>query len=213
MLEKSIFQSITAQQSKLLDQTKDAITEKGLGKFGIQPKQLELLGYIKPGLLDLNAPMNIIKDKLSDPAVFTGINNINSLDDILGSEILQENLVAEGMEYTENLLKQSGILTGAESVADTATMLGSSMVATGDEIVNIVNGQGDEIKEAAILAAGKASQFATSLAEGPGKEVIKLVTSDTGVAKVVNSIEDAIDLSGIKQEMNNLIGNPKVIIG
>ncbi len=209
-MTKASVVSTLSQQSQLVSQAVDVVSEKGLGKFGIQPKMLEDLGIIKPGIIDIaSESITSVFDKLKDPAMFTSALGINSLDDLLNSENIQSSLMQTGMEQANELLKQSGILTGAESAFETASILGTAMVATPSEIVDWVSGKGDSALNNLITEASKASQYAVSLVEGPGKEVIDNITSGitkaSGLAKVGN-----IDRAAIDAATDSIIGSVKI---
>jgi len=210
-MNKSIITSVMSQQAKTLNQTIDQVTSKGMGKFGILPSSLADLGILKPGLIDFaSTSVEKATELLKDPAMFVGKDGINSLADILSSEKLQGDLVEKGMDYANNILQETGILTGVESAFDTATMLGSSMVAAPEAIAGWVNGAGDAAMNAAIESVGKASQFATNLAEGPAKEVLDAVTSASGPIKGITDAIGNSDMSSIDSAVDSALSNIKV---
>ena len=82
---------------------------KGVGKFGLDAKQLETAGLVKPGTASkfLSQGSNQLTDVLKSPAVWTGKGGINSLDGLLSSpaaqNLTQQDLMSKGMSVASQL--------------------------------------------------------------------------------------------------------------
>ena len=81
----------------------------GVGKFGLDAKQLETAGLVKPGTASkfLSQGANQLTDVLKSPAVWTGKGGINSLDGLLSSpqaqNLTQQDLMSKGMSVASQL--------------------------------------------------------------------------------------------------------------
>jgi len=211
VLTESSFQSITTQYAKTIDQNINSVTNGTIGKFGITANQLVDLGNIKPGVINFATDsLDKIEGVLSDPAAWTGLDGVNSLTDVLNSEVLQNDLVKNSMEMANDVLTQAGALLGTESLADTATMLGSSMLGTGEDVLNAIEGVGDQLLNSAMSVAGKASQFADALAAGPGEAVLNSITENvSAIGDILNTI-DNISEEALDSNVDSLINNVRI---
>ena len=118
-----------AQANKLTGQSADQITDiAGVGKYGLDVGQLESAGLIKPGTAGkyLTDGTNTLTDVLNSPTVWTGKDNINNLDsllsDPLAQDLIQNNLMADGISE----LKENGVPT---DLLSGASLAGTSLVA------------------------------------------------------------------------------------
>jgi hypothetical protein len=106
-------QVLLAQIINLVDQDYRTITnEKGLGKYGFTAVQLEKAGYLKPGTFTKyikNTPENFVA-VMNTPSVWTGLNGIYSLDDLLLSEQSQTQTQTELMKEGYSSLTAAGVI-------------------------------------------------------------------------------------------------------
>jgi len=92
---------------------------KGLGQFGLDASQLERSGLLKPGTVSsyLAPGTANLTSVLNSPAVWTGVNGISSVDQLLASpatqNLVQQQLMSQGL----NAVKSLGIPTGSLSPA------------------------------------------------------------------------------------------------
>lgn len=100
-----------SQASKLVGQSSTQISNTlGVGKFGLNAQQLELSGVVKPGAATgLIAAGSSLTDVLKSPAVFTGKNGINSVDDLLASPAKQTAIQQQLMSTGVTAVKQLGL--------------------------------------------------------------------------------------------------------
>lgn len=91
-----------AQAKNLVAQASDVISNvKGVGEFGLDVKQLETAGILKPGTAALaQATGAALSDVIKSPAVFTGSAGIKSVQDLLTNpakqSAIQQDLMAKG---------------------------------------------------------------------------------------------------------------------
>jgi hypothetical protein len=107
-------QKIMAQIVNQVEQEPEQITvDKGIGKYGFNAYQLEQAGYVKPGTYATyiaNNPTNFV-DVMSSPSVWTGKDNIVSVDQLLANETKQTAIQNEIMTSSYQQLTQTGIIT------------------------------------------------------------------------------------------------------
>lgn len=143
-------QVLLAQIINLVDQDYTDITnEKGIGKYGFTAVQLEKAGYLKPGTFTKyikNNPENFVA-VMNTPSVWTGLNGIYSLDDLLLSEQSQTQIQTELMKEGYTSLTAAGVIkppktpsvnvsrgtvysSGGLQATSALTLLGSGSLAT-----------------------------------------------------------------------------------
>jgi hypothetical protein len=97
-----------AQAQKLVGQAPTAISNAlGVGKFGLDCKQLEIAGLVKPGTAAkyLASGTNSLTSVLTSPAVWTGKNGVTSVNKLLSSV------------PSQNQIQQTLMRTGLQNVA------------------------------------------------------------------------------------------------
>jgi hypothetical protein len=107
-------QTLQAQLAKLVGQPFTEITQdKGIGKFGLNCLQLEQVGYVKPGTFARylsNAPENFVA-VMKSPAIWTGLNGINKLDDLLTDDNSQNLVQNQLMQSAYDSLVAAGVIS------------------------------------------------------------------------------------------------------
>jgi hypothetical protein len=98
-----------AQASKLVGQGARTLSNAGAGKYGLDCKQLELAGVVKPGTAAkyLSSGVNDLTSVLSSPTVWTGKDGIGSVDSLLSSipsqDKIQQTLMTTGLSSVQSL--------------------------------------------------------------------------------------------------------------
>lgn len=111
-------QSLIAQAANNTNQPYNQIsTEKGIGKFGFTCYQLEKVGYVKPTtqsrFIDPNPEQ--FESVMRSPTIWTGKEDINSIDQILENEDLQNQIQQELMQCGYFGLEASGLISQTPS--------------------------------------------------------------------------------------------------
>jgi hypothetical protein len=94
---------VLAQAKNLVGQASNALSnDKGVGSFGLDVRQLETAGYVKPGTSALMASAgSLLSDVVKSPAAWTGKDGIKSVSDLLGSDtkqsLIQQDLMTKGV--------------------------------------------------------------------------------------------------------------------
>lgn len=193
-----------SQATNLVGQASTALSNIGVGKFGLDASQLEFSGILKPGMASLvgvtnqvTGAVNSLTSVLSSPAAFTGKLGINSVDDLLGSvakqDFLQQDLMNKGLSAVQELgipidKLDPGALAGtalnaAKSITDTFNW------ATGADIGSALKSQLDQVARAADFAtnfAGQAINDAVAQIAEPGEaiETTARQTLDAAISRI-----------------------------
>jgi hypothetical protein len=94
---------VLAQAKNLVGQASGAISNtKGLGSFGLDIKQLETAGFVKPGVAALaTVGASSFASVVKSPAIWTGKDGIKSATDLLGNagkqSQIQQDLMTKGV--------------------------------------------------------------------------------------------------------------------
>jgi len=209
-MDKATVLSTMTQQANNLSQAVDEMTDKGFGKFGVQLGSLPDLGVIKQGVLDAtNMSPSEMYEKLKDPALFAGLNGVNSLTD-LANEQIQSGLVQQGMGQAYSVLKQAGTLLGSENATDLASVLGTSMVAAPGEIIDWATNAGEASLNGAMDLVAKGSEFASNLAASSGNAVLSGLLDNVKIGKTALAIVDNVDFKAFDGMADSILGNVKL---
>lgn len=135
-------QALQAQISNLVDQDYTKISQdKGIGKYGFTCYQLEKVGYVKPWTyryIEQN-PENFIST-MKSPSIWLGKNGINSLDELLADEVVQNKIQNELMDSGYTSLTASGVITQAaqpEVTSDVGWIYTPSGLQPSTDITNL----------------------------------------------------------------------------
>lgn len=197
--------AVLAQTAKDVDQSPDQVSEdKGIGRYGITPQQLELAGYIKPGTVAtyLQDPSDVT-NVLSSPSVWTGKNDIGTLDSLLADPKLQSLTQNEIMVGALEGLKQAGVVTGRESPAELAPFVQVASKYGVDQTVSWVKQQGDAELLNNISSSAKNAQFAVNLLD-------KRQTTAEGLPLATGSYVGTTARSELDLALSEVLGDSKI---
>lgn len=111
-----------AAAQKLVNQPSSVLSDsKGLGSFGLDVKQLETSGFVKPGTSNiLNKAGATVSNVLGSPTVWTGKDGISSADSMLSNPsvqgLTQQNLMSTGLQGLSTLGVSTSGLTPPASI-------------------------------------------------------------------------------------------------
>lgn len=113
-------QTLQAQIINLVNQDDSVITqEKGIGKYGLTCYQLEQAGYVKPGTFDtylVGNPDDFIA-VMNTPSIWTGLDGVTGLDNILSDSELQNRIQNQLMQQGYDGLLAAGIVAPPQASA------------------------------------------------------------------------------------------------
>ena len=107
-------QKLLAQIASLVDQESDQISlNKGIGRYGFTAYALEQAGYVKPGtsLRFFAVDPEDFVTVMSSPSVWTGLNGVYSLNDLLNDSLLQNQIQVELMQQGYENLLEAGVIS------------------------------------------------------------------------------------------------------
>ena len=190
----------------------------GIGKFGFDPKQLESQGYLKPGTLarfGLGVPgvnLGNFTKILASPTIWTGKNNIPSLNTLLTNpniqNLIQQDLMTSGLKA----LQKKGILGKGETAQQLGTMLQTAVRFGPDAAVQWAIGQ------ASGKVIGKINQLAKNAQQAIDKATGGLLGSrfTGGIFSIVNlqvaaaGVVNTVNRRSVDSALQGVIGDPKV---
>ena len=201
-------QAVTAglsSVSKIIDQPTSVLSnDKGLGCFGLNVKQLETTGYVKPGTSNfLNTPGVSTVSVLKSPAVWTGKDSITSSSAMLSNPSLQsltqQNLMSTGLRGVStlgvpvnNLDPQAAVgvaLNAAKSIPDTAQWA----------------------KGAALPAEVKTTFDQTAIAGAFGVNLSDLKANDAMLEEEkISGATNTVDRATLNAATQRILGDPKI---
>ena len=183
-------QALQAQLAKIVDQPANAISlEKGIGKYGLNCVQLEKLGYVKPGtyarFLESN-PDNFVGVMYS-PAIWTGLDGITGLSDLLTDEDSQNIAQNQLMQLSFDALVNAGVISNVPT-ASVSLSQGQIFTPAGLQPLNAFNLLG--------IGTGLTSEFNTGSS----------LTSTSLASGAINNFAFAQTAIGITNKINGDIG-------
>jgi hypothetical protein len=158
---------LLAQTAADVDQPFTAVsTEKGIGKFGFQPDQLEAAGYLKPGTVEtyLSNPAQLTS-VLASPGVWTGKSGVDTLANLLGDEKLQNLTQNEIMVGALQGLRAAGVVTGLETPADLGMFVQNAAKFGVNTTVDWVKGQAPSDLVQQLNTTARNAQFAVQFVD------------------------------------------------
>lgn len=198
---------LMSSASASVGQRADAFSiDKGIGKFGFTPIQLEQTGFLKPGTvskyLGNSSSLNAV---LTSPAVWTGKNNVNNINGILNNVnlqgLIQQDLMRQG--YTQ--LRKTGVLRGIEPVTAVAPLVQSTVRFGPGAVTQWVGGQANQQIVNQINSVSKNAQQAISIVTN------KLGLGNFGgIIAAITGVTQTVGRNAINSAVVNVIDNPKV---
>ena len=194
-----------AQAKSLVGQAADKMTDlKGAGSFGLDAKQLEAAGILKPGMSNLvTSGAATLTKVLKSPAAFTGKNGITSAGDLLSSSSTQNSIQQDLMAKGSAGLAEIGTSLKNFNPADAAGLaLNAAKSLPNTEAL---------IKGLPLPADLKATMNDTIKA---GAFAVNLVTTKIPAAFKAETIPapavDTTNRETLNAAANRIIGNPKI---
>lgn len=201
--------AVLAQAKNLVGQAPDAISNsKGLGSFGLDLKQLETAGFVKPGTSALVATTSsLFSSVVSSPAAWTGKDGIKSAGDLLANpgkqSSIQQDLMAKGVAGlgavgipVQNLSSQgiAGMSLNAAKDLPSAEAFAKGLPIPGDATGSV---------QAAFSSAVRDGAFAVNLVNTKIPTAFK--QQDIPVPKI-----DTVNRATVDAASTRVVGDPKV---
>jgi hypothetical protein len=202
---------VLAQAKNLTGQAFSAVSNtKGLGSFGLDLKQLETAGFMKPGVAALAAQgASLFSSVAKSPAAWTGKDGIKSAGDLLGNagkqSQIQQDLMTKGVAGlgavgipVQNLSSQgiAGMALNAAKSLPNAEAFAKGLPIPGDATGAV---------QAAFSSAVRDSAFAVNLVNTKIPTAFK--QQDIPVPK-----SDTVNRATLDAASTRVVGDPKIPI-
>ena len=137
-------QAIMAQIAAIVGQAWNVITqEKGVGYYGFNSQQLERAGYIKPGYSQQYCPINSntfanpnnFVSFMKSPTPWTGLNGVTTVNDILNSQAIQNQIQHQLMDESYNTFVELGIIVPAKPTVSTPSISTGQVYTSAGDLV------------------------------------------------------------------------------
>lgn len=210
-LNPTQIQGLVSQAATQVGQAAAALTsDKGLGKFGFNPKQLEQVGVLKPGTAKLiESTGKSITDVLRSPTVWTGKNGINNVTNLLSNEKLQNTLQQNIMKQGFDKLGQIGAITKDLDPSKLGPIVQNAAKFGADTAKKWLDGAAPAGLVSQLNSFAKGASFAGAFAalnsafSGGGSPLQAGIKELKGFANTINR-------DTVNQGTKSVIGNPKV---
>jgi len=204
--------ALLAQNQKDAGQDNLEISARGLGQYALTPRDLEDLGYLKPGTNEFfiaGKPGDPLTDSTleicRDPSVWTGKQGITDLYSFLANPELQQTVQEQSFTRAYNQLVSRSVITGQEEPAVIAGLTNAA-AKHGAEVVQswIKNDTGDSSLVKDINRLVRTGQYAYQFAKEKVNEAIK------GFSTVAMGASNTINRLNIDEAVRKVINNPKI---
>ena len=193
---------LLGQASSAVGQAADAFSvDKGIGKFGLTPQQLQDQGFLKPGTIEqfIGKGNMDFTSVLKSPGCWTGKGGAANFDSFLKNTNLQNNTQQSLMTQGFEKLKGLGTITGKENPQQLAAMVQGAAKFGAPDMAAWAKGAAPADLVNSIDGLAKNAQFATDLTG-------KLPDPASAIEGVTNTVNRTTVDSSIK----GFVGNEKV---
>jgi hypothetical protein len=208
-LTTSVVQGLMSQTAKNVNQPSAEISNAlGLGKFGLNAQQLESQGFIKPAVAAMVNKTNDLVSTLSSPTVWTGKMGIQSIEDVLENEKMQNSIQESLMTSAQQQLEKNGTIQNLINEKEVAAVINTAAKYGTNTAVNLIKGQLGGDSAAVISGFAKSSEFSAAfgkIAESPNN-VNSVISGLTGnVSKTAEQLNSNLT-KNISSGVNDLVG-------
>lgn len=178
-LSKFDIQALEAQIARMINQDYDVMTvEKGIGKYGLTCYQLEKTGHVKPCtqamFIDSDYPAKFLQ-VMNSPTIWTGLDGVNDISDILTDEHLQNKIQNDLMLAGYSALKTMGAVVEppgpAKPKEQSWVFTGGTLTGTSLQQLSAIGQAGGTRTEFGALIAAAGTDY-SSIASGAAPNII-----------------------------------------
>lgn len=178
------------------------IATRGIGLYAQSPASLVTTGYLKPGTLDLITDPSLTLTVLNAPAVWTGLQGINSLFDYLDNPIVQNIVQIELMQAAYQGLIEAGVITSNDTPRFQATFLQPATQYGVDAVIDWIEGDASEELVEKIKIAARQGQYAI--------DFLNVYASALNAGVDLPGFENTVVRTDIDQAVTDIVGNSKI---
>lgn len=205
-LDTTQVKSTLAQSARLVAQPADVVSNnKGVGRYGLDARQLETAGLLKPGTANryLAQDQNTLTSVLQSPTVWTGQDGINSLDSLLASPSKQDKVQQSLMRVGLSRLQEFGVPT---DLLDAQALAGTALNAAKSPQDTLAWSQGQPLPDgvkSSFDSTSRDAAFAVNF--GDTKVSDAMAQTFPGVPA-----EDTVDRATLNAASQRVTGDPKI---
>jgi hypothetical protein len=193
-----------AQASRLVGQGPGTLSNVGAGKYGLDCKQLELAGVVKPGTAAkyLSSGVNDLTSVLSSPTVWTGKDGINSVNSLLSSTPSQDKIQQTLMTTGLNSVQSLGIPINS---LDPNKLAGTALNAakSAKDTLAWAAGSASTAVKSAFDTVARGAEFAVDFAKD---KIDSAMSGETIPAPASNTV----DRKTLNAAVTRIVGNKKI---
>jgi hypothetical protein len=196
--------SVLAQLRKLVNQPSTVLTSTGLGVFGLSAQQLAAAKYLKASVVPLiQSGQSSLISVLKSPNSWTGLNGISTVQNLLLSENIQQQIQQFLMISALSYLKDIGI---AIDQLPPRSQAGALLSVAKDPATAVSWLKGQPVPtEFATLFSQYVRDGAYSVDFANSK-----INSALANESLVLEVTDATDRARLDAATNRIVGNPKI---
>jgi hypothetical protein len=199
--------SLLASTVKTINQSTAGFSvDKGVGKYGLSPTNLEKLGLIKTGTVArYGGDAAVMNSVINSPTIWTGKFGVKNFDDLRSNPELQDQLQQDLMLINYEELQRSGTVTGVETVEQTAALIQAAARFGPNEVLDWAKGRASAAITTQINNVSKNAQQAVNLITS------KIALSRLGgLAINIIGVIGTVGRLGVNTAVVDVINNPKV---
>lgn len=195
---------VLAQLQNLTAQPYNVVTTTGLGSYALTAAQLAAAGYVKPAAAQLmQSGQNSLPNVLKSPAAWTGLDGVDSLQQILDNKTLQQQIQVNLMNLALSYLDQVGIAVGQFPARSQAgAILSAAKSPSAAEAW--LRGQTVSVSDSVLF-----SQYVRDGAYAVDFVDSKINNAMANEAEPVG-VDNTTDRARLDAATNRIVGNPKV---
>jgi len=180
--------------------------DRGIGRYGFAPIQLEQLGFLKPGTVSQYlGNSSALSAVLTDPSVWTGQNGVTGINGILDNQNLQALMQQDLMRAGYQQLQKTGVIKGLEPVTTIAPLIQSTVRFGPAAVTQWASGQANQLVVNQINALAKNAQQAISAVTN------KLGLGNFGgIIAAIAGVTQTVSRNTVNSAVVDVINNPKV---
>lgn len=196
--------SLLGQATALVNQPFNVATvAKGIGQFGLSPKQLEQSGFLKPGtvanFLEKSGSADFTKI-LQSPTLWTGKDGINGLTSFLDNKNIQSLTQQNIMNLGLSGMKSLGMISGSETAQQLSGLVQGAAKFGPTVMADWAKGLASPNLVGSIANLAKGAQFAVGL-------VGKLFG---GGRRSITPASGTVNRAALDNAMVSFLGNNKI---
>ena len=196
--------SVLAQLCKLVNQPATVLTSAGLGLFGLSAEQLAATKYVKASVVPLiQSGQSSLISVLKSPNSWTGLNGVSTVQDLLLSENIQQQIQQTLMSSALSYLKDIGI---AIDQLPPRSQAGALLSVAKDPATAVLWLTGQPVPTESATLFSQYVRDGAYAVDFANSKINSALTNES----LVLGVTDATNRARLNAATNRIIGNPKI---